>query len=112
NGTDGLMRIVHLSDLHFGHHDDSVVQSMEAEITAQKPDLVVVSGDFTQIGSRAEFAKAREFLDTLPAPFMAVPGNHDVPERNLIRRFFNPYSCYRRYISRDLEPFVVRDRVA
>lgn len=106
------MRLVHLSDLHFGRHDDGVVQSMEAEIAAQKPDLVVVSGDFTQIGSHAEFANAREFLDTLPAPFMAIPGNHDVPARDLIRRFFNPYGYYRRYICRDLEPFVHRDGVA
>lgn len=106
------MRLVHLSDLHFGRHDDGVVASMEAEIASHKPDLVVISGDFTQIGSRAEFAKAREFLDTLPAPYMAVPGNHDVPERDLIRRFFNPYGCYRRYICRDLEPFIHRDGVA
>lgn len=106
------MRIVHLSDLHFGRHDDGVVLSMEKEITDQNPDLVVVSGDFTQVGSRAEFIKARQFLDTLPAPFLAVPGNHDVPERNLIRRFFRPYGCYRRYICRDLEPFMHRDGVA
>ena len=106
------MRLVHLSDLHFGRHDDGVVQSMEAEIAAQQPDLVVVSGDFTQIGSRAEFAKAREFLDTLPAPYLAVPGNHDVPERDLVRRFFNPYGLYRSYICNDLEPFIVRDGVA
>lgn len=106
------MRLVHLSDLHFGRHDDDVVRSMEAEIAAQRPDLVVVSGDFTQIGSRAEFAKAREFLDTLPAPYIAVPGNHDVPERNLIRRFLDPYGHYRNYISNDLEPFIHRDGVA
>ena len=106
------MRLVHLSDLHFGRHDDDVVRSMEAEIAAQRPDLVVVSGDFTQIGSRAEFAKAREFLDTLPAPYIAVPGNHDVPERNLVRRFLDPYGLYRNYISNDLEPFIHRDGVA
>lgn len=106
------MRLVHLSDLHFGHHDDDVVQSLETEIAAQRPDLVVVSGDFTQIGSRAEFAKARDFLDMLPAPVLGVPGNHDVPERNLLRRFFNPYGLYRRYISPELEPFLHRDGVA
>lgn len=106
------MRLVHLSDLHFGRHDAGVVQSMEAEIAAQQPDLVVVSGDFTQIGSRAEFAKAREFLDTLPAPYIAVPGNHDVPERDLVRRFFNPYGLYQAYICNDLEPFIHRDGVA
>ena len=85
------MRLVHLSDLHFGRHDDSVVASLTAEIAFHNPDLVVVSGDFTQIGSAAEFARARDFLDQLPAPFIAVPGNHDVPERNLLKRFINPY---------------------
>src|SRR5690606_27510472 len=81
------MRLVHLSDLHFGHHDDAVVETLAADIRARAPDLVVVSGDFTQIGSRREFEIARAFLDTLPAPLFAVPGNHDVPERNLIKRF-------------------------
>lgn len=106
------MRIIHLSDLHFGRHDDDVVQSLEAEIAANAPDLVVVSGDFTQIGSAREFARARDFLDTLPAPFLAVPGNHDVPERNLLRRFFAPYSHYKTYIATELEPFLYRDGVA
>lgn len=106
------MRLVHLSDLHFGRHDDAVVDTLAAEIRNQEPDLIVVSGDFTQIGSRKEFARAREFLDTLPAPLLAVPGNHDVPERNLIKRFLNPYGHYKRYISQDLEPFVVMDGVA
>lgn len=106
------MRLIHLSDLHFGRHDDDVVHSLEAEISSQRPDLVVVSGDFTQIGSEEEFAKAREFLDTLPAPYLAVPGNHDVPERNLWRRFFSPYSYYKRYICSDLEPFLHKDGIA
>lgn len=106
------MRLVHLSDLHFGHHDDAVVETLAAEIRSQTPDLVVVSGDFTQIGSRKEFERARAFLDTLPAPVLAVPGNHDVPERNLIKRFTNPYGHYRRYIDADLEPFTVMDGVA
>lgn len=106
------MRLVHLSDLHFGHHDDGVVASMAAEIASQTPDLVVVSGDFTQIGTAAEFERAREFLDQLPAPFISVPGNHDVPERNLFKRFLNPYGHYRRYIDNDLEPFLHRDGVA
>lgn len=106
------MRLIHLSDLHFGAHDDGVVASMEAEITTQNPDLVVVSGDFTQIGSAKEFAKAREFLDTLPCPYLGVPGNHDVPERNLIKRFLNPYGHYRRHINAELEPFLHQDGVA
>lgn len=106
------MRLIHLSDLHFGKHDEAIVEGLAAEIAAQAPDLVVVSGDFTQIGSRREFEAARAFLDTLPAPLLAVPGNHDVPERNLLKRFINPYGHYRRFISEDLEPFVTTKGIA
>jgi 3',5'-cyclic AMP phosphodiesterase CpdA len=106
------MRIAHLSDLHFGHHDQSVVESLAADIAGQRPALVVVSGDFTQRGLPEEFAAARAFLDTLPAPVFAVPGNHDIPARNLWRRFVNPYGLYRRHIGDDLEPFVEMDGVA
>lgn len=106
------MRLVHLSDLHFGRHDEGVVETLAEEIRSQQPDLIVVSGDFTQIGSRKEFERARAFLDTLPSPVLAVPGNHDVPERNLLKRFINPYGHYKRYISSELEPFTVMDGVA
>ena len=106
------MRITHLSDLHFGHHDEQLAEGLAADIAAQRPDIVVISGDFTQIGSRVEFEAARAFLDRLPVPFFAVPGNHDVPAVNIVRRFLNPYGYYRRFITPDLEPFVEIDGVA
>src|SRR5215213_10085128 len=107
-----MMRIVHLSDLHFGHHDEVVAAGLAADLTGQLPDLVVVSGDFTQDGTRDEFALARAFLDTVAAPVFAVPGNHDVPARNLFRRFLAPYSLYRRFIAPEVEPFLEADGVA
>ncbi|HTJ57315.1 MAG TPA: metallophosphoesterase [Devosiaceae bacterium] len=106
------MRIAHISDLHFGHHDARLAETLAADIASQNPDLVVVSGDFTQIGSRAEFVAARTFLDRLTAPVFAVPGNHDVPAVDLMRRFLDPYGHYRRYISPDLEPLLEVDGVA
>lgn len=106
------MRICHLSDLHFGRHDAQLADGLAADLTSQKPDLVIVSGDFTQVGTKAEFQAARAFLDTLPAPLFAVPGNHDVPARNFVRRLLNPYGLYRHYIHDELEPFLVRDGVA
>jgi 3',5'-cyclic AMP phosphodiesterase CpdA len=106
------MRILHLSDLHFGHHDERLASGLAADITAQNPDLVVISGDFTQVGSRAEFVVAEKFLETLTVPFFAVPGNHDVPARNLWRRFLDPYGLYRRHIDEELEPFLQMDGVA
>lgn len=105
------MKLLHISDLHFGHHDPVLAEGFADDINAQKPDLVVASGDFTQIGTKEEFEQAREFLDKLNAPVFAVPGNHDVPAVNIFRRFFNPYGLYRRYISSDLEPFLEMDGV-
>ncbi|KQV04836.1 metallophosphoesterase [Devosia sp. Root105] len=106
------MRICHLSDLHFGHHDARVAEGLADDLAAQRPDIVVVSGDFTQLGSESEFRAARAFLDTLTAPVFAVPGNHDVPAVNLMRRFLDPYGLYRRYIDTELEPFVELGGVA
>lgn len=106
------MRIVHLSDLHFGHHDPELASALAADIEASAPDLVVISGDFAQIGSRAEFVAARAFLDSLSAPVFAVPGNHDVPARNVLRRFAEPYGRYREFIAEDLEPFLETGGVA
>lgn len=106
------MRLIHVSDLHFGHHDEALAAGFAAEIDTQSPDLLVISGDFTQIGSRAEFETARKFLDSLNVPYFAVPGNHDIPERNVLRRFVDPYGLYRRYIAADVEPDLEMEGVA
>lgn len=106
------MKFAHLSDLHFGHHDEAVSSTLVAELARQELDLVVVSGDFTQRGTEAEFAVARAFIDSLDTPVFAVPGNHDVPQRNLWRRFIDPYAHYRQYIAEDLEPYLELGGVA
>jgi 3',5'-cyclic AMP phosphodiesterase CpdA len=103
--------MLHLSDLHFGHHDAALAEGFADDINAQGADLVVASGDFTQVGTKREFEQAREFLDKLTAPVFAVPGNHDVPAVNIFRRFFDPYGLYRKYISPDLEPYLEMDGV-
>ncbi len=106
------MRMAHLSDLHFGRHDEDLAPTLAPELDAQNLDLVVISGDFTQNGTEGEFAQARDFIDSLRAPVFAVPGNHDVPQLNLFRRLISPYALYRRYIDAELEPFVEIDGVA
>lgn len=106
------MKVAHLSDLHFGHHDDNVVDALVPELRQQNPDLVVISGDFVQTGTHAEFEIARSFMDKLGLPVFAVPGNHDIPQVNLFERLFNPYTRYRRYINAEVEPFVEMGGVA
>ena len=95
---------MHLSDLHFGRIDPIVLDPLRAAVLEAKPDLVAISGDFTQRARRGQFAAAREFVDSLPRPTLVVPGNHDVPLWNVARRFLTPFTRYRRYISPELEP--------
>jgi 3',5'-cyclic AMP phosphodiesterase CpdA len=99
------MRLAHISDLHFGHHDEAAAAGLAADLMAQRPDLIVASGDFTQRGTPAEFEEAHDFLNSLGAPVFAVPGNHDLG-RNLVRRFLDPHGLYRRFIASETEPFL------
>ena len=107
-----MRTLVHLSDLHFGRVDAALLQPLIARVETIGPDLVVVSGDLTQRARSAQFLQARAFLDALPGPQLVVPGNHDVPLRNVFARFLQPLRKYRRYITDDLEPFVADDEIA
>ena len=82
-----------------------------AFVERQRPDLVVVSGDLTQRAKPEQFRQARAFVDRIEAlgvPTLTVPGNHDVPLYRVWERIFNPFGCYRKYFSPELEP-VYRD---
>jgi 3',5'-cyclic AMP phosphodiesterase CpdA len=96
--------IVHLSDLHFGRVDSAIPAALQRAVVEAVPDLVAVSGDTTQRARVGEFKAAARFLETLPAPLLAVPGNHDVPLYDVLRRWLSPLGRYRRYITSDLAP--------
>ena len=74
-----MRTLVHLSDLHFGRIDTALLGPLRTAVLGTKPDLIAISGDFTQRARRSEFAEARRFLASLDAPKLTVPGNHDVP---------------------------------
>ncbi len=62
-----------------------VLQQLRAE-------HVLLSGDFTSTALPAEFVAARAWVDQLPCPWSAVPGNHDV--YTLGAQWTNRYSRY------------------
>jgi 3',5'-cyclic AMP phosphodiesterase CpdA len=99
-----MRTIVHLSDLHFGRLDPGVVTPLLAAVNETAPDLVAISGDFTQRARRRQFSEARQFLRALTSPLLVVPGNHDVPLYNVLRRFLSPLGRYREFIANDVEP--------
>jgi 3',5'-cyclic AMP phosphodiesterase CpdA len=110
-----MARLVHLSDLHFGAHDENLVEAVEASLGSLKPDLVVVSGDFTQRARTEQFKEACHFLERLRDSgheVLGVPGNHDVPLYDVLRRFLTPLARYRRFIDESLCPFVELPGVA
>lgn len=110
-----MTRIVHLSDLHFGAHDDRLVEAIEWRADQLKPDLIVISGDFTQRARTEQFRDACAFLDGLRErghEVLGVPGNHDVPLYDVLRRFLSPLARYRRFIDDTLCPFIELPGVA
>jgi len=107
-----MRTLVHLSDLHFGRVDQTLIGPLTASVAQIAPDVLVVSGDLTQRARSAEFIAARAFLDTLPTPQIIVPGNHDISLYNLYSRFLRPLAKYTRYITADLQPFYLDDEIA
>jgi 3',5'-cyclic AMP phosphodiesterase CpdA len=97
------MRFAHLSDLHLPHEprlrlseqfskrqlsvwswrrrravqSPVVLEALRAELTAHRPDRILVTGDITNFSLPGEFAAAATWLEQLPAPVSIVPGNHD-----------------------------------
>ena len=114
-----MTTLVHISDLHFGR--PAVAERLDALrefIVENRPDAVAVSGDLTQRCSNKEFSHARAYLDSLgeTAPYVVIPGNHDIRwlgsvARNLgLAGLFREqahnfkYSRYLKHVSDDLSP--------
>ena len=110
-----MARIAHLSDIHFGAHDPKIVAATEAWLQQRRPDLIIISGDFTQRARVNQFQQASAYLNKLRAAgfqTLAVPGNHDVPLYDVFRRFTAPLDRYRKYITNDLFPWFENSEVA
>jgi 3',5'-cyclic AMP phosphodiesterase CpdA len=95
------LRLVHLSDIHFGMEDKAAIEAALAMTVDLAPSLTLVTGDLTLAGRTAEFVAARAWLDRLPKPVLATPGNHDTPYYNLFVRSFSPFHRWRRHIGAD-----------
>ena len=100
------LRIIQISDLHFGPPFLPIIGEALLERAAHLlPDVIIVSGDLTQRAKEDQFAAAAKYLERLPAvPQLVIPGNHDVPLYRVAERLLNPHGLYRKYISKELNP--------
>jgi len=106
------MRILQVSDIHFGRHAvEEYTTAVTRRVAEKRYDAIVVAGDLTQRNFRWQFREARAFVDGLRAhaPVLVVPGNHDVAW------WWQPFGLglrapllrgYRKWISSELEPTV------
>lgn len=83
------VRILHISDIHFGCRDDTgsqprVLEALVAAISKEKLKIncVVFTGDLAQSGAPSEFQQGQDWLvslcEGLQTDCVLVPGNHDV----------------------------------
>ncbi|MEL7318548.1 MAG: metallophosphoesterase [Pseudomonadota bacterium] len=87
-------RLFHISDVHFGAENRGALNRVEQAVAAERPDILVCTGDLTQRATRAQYRAAADWFDQFDIPVWIDPGNHDMPYFNLWERFTKPYQRY------------------
>ncbi|GAB6043801.1 phosphodiesterase [Endothiovibrio diazotrophicus] len=82
------MKVIQISDFHLyadpqehyrGIDAEGRLRAVLARVAAERPALVIASGDLTQDGLGGGYRRLREVLLELDCPVLCVPGNHDDP---------------------------------
>ncbi|WP_427030595.1 phosphodiesterase [Halomonas sp. H2] len=83
------MRVVQITDAHLYADTEArsragvpwrQFQQVLSAVVAEKPDVVLLTGDISQDDSAASYALAVQAMEQLPCPWYWLPGNHDQPE--------------------------------
>jgi 3',5'-cyclic AMP phosphodiesterase CpdA len=79
-------------------HRRDILEALQADLKAQSPDHIAVTGDLVNIALAAEFASARAWLEQLGPPHdvTLVPGNHDAYVRGAPQAFTQAWGDYMR----------------
>lgn len=100
-----MTRIVHVSDLHFGAHDEVLVEALSECLVHLEPSVIAASGDLTQRGTHREFAAMAQFFSRFACPKIIAPGNHDMPLFNLPARMLRPFRRFEHYTGGDVSRY-------
>jgi 3',5'-cyclic AMP phosphodiesterase CpdA len=77
----GSFRFAFVTDMHLKTNDSRNTETLRAtirDINAQNDlKFVIVAGDIADKGDRTSLLQAKQLLDSLKAPYYAIPGNHD-----------------------------------
>ena len=86
--------VLHASDLHFGAHISEMTDKFRDLANRLMPQLVILSGDITDGGRSDEYREFAAYAATFQCPIFVVPGNHDAPVDNLIKRLVSPFAQF------------------
>jgi 3',5'-cyclic AMP phosphodiesterase CpdA len=80
------------------YHRRDVLDALVADIQAQRPDHIAVTGDIVNLALEAEFAPAAAWLESVGTPqdVTVIPGNHDAYVRATKHRFAGTFADYLR----------------
>lgn len=90
-----MIRLFHISDVHFGLEDTAALAWVADCVERERPDAVAITGDLTMRARHREFAAAAAWIRELGVPVTVEVGNHDLPYFNLAERFLDPYRRFR-----------------
>lgn len=91
------MRLLHLSDLHFGTAEPALVDAVVRLAHHLRPEVTLVTGDWTQRATAAQWRLAQQFIRAMPhTTWVSLPGNHDLPWWPLWERLRRPYARFER----------------
>ena len=74
-----MMRLFHISDLHFGLEDRAALAWFTDCVRREGPAAVLITGDLTMRARSREFAAACDWIEALDLPVTVEVGNHDLP---------------------------------
>jgi len=80
------------------YHRRDVLDALVADLRAQRPDHIAVTGDLVNLALETEFAPARSWLESVGTPdhVTVIPGNHDIYVRTTRHRFAHTFEAYLR----------------
>lgn len=103
-GTDGKLKILHITDTHLKHNHnlEPTILMVERACDAEKPDIVMLTGDIVLNCDSAEDTKKlinalMNVFDSRNIPVAVTFGNHDSEQGEMSREelmaYYNSFSC-------------------
>lgn len=81
DGGEAFTAMLHNSDGKLVQYCDEIFSAFSDDVIAEKPDVVILSGDLTFNGEKAsheDFVKKLDYIQSNGVQVLTIPGNHDI----------------------------------